>query len=258
MIKPPRIRRTPLTRLTPLALAALLGTAACDESPNEASAVDLSLDAVAQVAADGAIADLSYMAASVPGDAGAGSPGGPGGDRGMPPRDATFFDADGNEMDRYDAELTAAISWSHERSVEFTRGQTSGSSTRTRSMTVTGLLGEETERTHNGTGTEATSRVRVSDENGTRSYTMQSTTVTGDVVRAVDREAQPWPLSGTITRATSVQVVNGPNGDANRSRTSVLTFNGTQYATMVVDGETFEVDLAARPGQRAAERGRRR
>lgn len=35
MIKPPRIRRTPLTRLTPLALAALLGTAACDESPNE-------------------------------------------------------------------------------------------------------------------------------------------------------------------------------------------------------------------------------
>lgn len=247
------------SQLLGAALFALLGIAACSESPQEA-APDLSLDLVAQVAADGAIDDLSYMNASHPADAGLPGPDGqaPNGRRRPAARDVTFFDENGARMEAYDSLLTASLAWSHTRTVEFSRGTTTGSSSRSRSMTVSGLLGIETERTHNGTGEESVSRVQVSDDAGTRSYAMQSTTSVDEVVHAVDREANPWPLSGSITRVMSVQVVNGPNGDANRSRSSTITFNGTQFATMVVDGETFEVDLAARQGQRAAQQGPRR
>ena len=44
------------------------------------------------------------------------------------------------------------------------------------------------------------SRSHHSDENGDRSYDMTSTTVISDVVHAVPREENPYPLSGTITR----------------------------------------------------------
>lgn len=240
-------------------LVALFSVAACSESPQEVTP-DLSLDLVAQVAADGAIDDLSYMNASHPADAGLPGPdgAGPNGRRRPAARDVSFFDVNGVEMEAYDSLLTASMSWSHSHTVEFTRGATTGSSSRSREMTVSGLLGTETERTHNGTGSGSVSRVQVSDDAGTRSYTMESATQVDEVVHAIDREASPWPLSGSITRVMTVQVVNGPNGDANRSRTSTITFNGTQFATMVVDGETFEVDLAARRGQRAAQQGPRR
>jgi len=33
---------------------------------------------------------------------------------------------------------------------------------------------------------------------------------------------------------------------------TVLTFNGTQFAILTVDGEEFEVDLAARAAERAS------
>jgi hypothetical protein len=59
----------------------------------------------------------------------------------------------------------------------------------------------------------------------------------------------PWPLSGTITRHWVITITNGPNGDATRERTVVVTFNGTQFATITVNGETSELDLGTRPGK---------
>ena len=42
----------------------------------------------------------------------------------------------------------------------------------------------------------------------------------------------PYPLSGTVTRDVTVVIVNG-----------------TQFATLSVDGESFEVDLSPRDGR---------
>jgi hypothetical protein len=39
-------------------------------------------------------------------------------------------------------------------------------------------------------------------------------------------------------------------GTETRTREVVITFNGTQYPEMTVDGEMYEVDLEARDGQR--------
>jgi hypothetical protein len=39
------------------------------------------------------------------------------------------------------------------------------------------------------------------------------------------------------------------NGTETRSREVIIIFNGTQYPEMTVNGEAFEIDLAARDGE---------
>jgi hypothetical protein len=70
----------------------------------------------------------------------------------------------------------------------------------------------------------------------------------------VPRAENPWPLSGTITRVITVVITNGPNGDVTHERTVVITFNGTQFVTLTVNGEEFELDLAARLSDRGVRR----
>ncbi len=78
---------------------------------------------------------------------------------------------------------------------------------------------------------------------------MTSTSAIEDVVHPVPRTDDAWPLSGTITRNVTVNIVNGPNGDETKTRTVVITFNGTNLPTMTVDGESFEIDLSTRSGR---------
>ena len=95
-------------------------------------------------------------------------------------------------------------------------------------------------------------------ETGTRSYEMSGTSTIQDLVHGVPREDNPWPLSGTITRQITVEIVNGPDGDRSVERTATVTFNGTQFVTMTVNGESFEVDLSARSGNHPFQRRRGR
>jgi hypothetical protein len=78
---------------------------------------------------------------------------------------------------------------------------------------------------------------------------MSGTAVIDNVVHPVPRTDDAWPLSGTITREVTINVVNGPNGDVTRTRTVVITFNGTNLPIMTVDGEAFEIDLSTRSGR---------
>lgn len=249
-------------RTTPLALAALAAVAGCDDTGTlpEVETVRLNAD-VAEVVADAALEDLAVMNDLVLGPAMGprggpfGMPGGLGSRAGLEKdRTVTFFDTDGAEQEAFDALTTASVRIVTTVEGEIERDAFSASVERRRDLTVTGLAGEETERTWNGTGSSEVSRTRVTDDAGTRSYDMESSAEIEDVVRAVDRVAQPWPLSGSITRHVEVVVVNGPNGDVSFERTTVLTFNGTQFATLEVDGESYEVDLAARAQDRASRR----
>ena len=55
---------------------------------------------------------------------------------------------------------------------------------------------------------------------------------------------ETWPLSGAITRAT--EIVGGSEGT--EQHTSVLTFNGTRYPSMSLDGgEATPFDLKTPP-----------
>lgn len=248
-------------RAPTLALGALLAVAACDNGGTVTAPENFTeqLDAaVAVVAADAALEDLTAMNDMMPVGAFAapGMRGGPGG-MGMGVRDnlvrersVAFFDAQDNEQDDYDALLTASIHYTMSMEGAISRDGFEASLSRSRDMWVTGLAGTETTRTFNGTGTESHSSTRVIDDLGTRTFSMEGTATISDVVRAVDRNAQPWPLSGTITRHLVVTIGNGPNGDETRDRTVTITFDGTQYARLVVDGEEYEVDLAAQPNDR--------
>jgi hypothetical protein len=167
----------------------------------------------------------------------------------------TFYDAEGNEQEAYDKVTTASVHKVRESSGERSRANSSGTkswsstTSRTRDRTITGLEGDETTRTANGTGSSTVSKSRHSDVNGDRSYEMTSTSITTDVVHTVPRKENPYPLSGTITRDVTVVIVNGRNGDETRTRHVVITFDGTQFAHITVNGESFEVDLSARDGR---------
>jgi hypothetical protein len=164
-------------------------------------------------------------------------------------RTKTFYDADGNEQFGFNKLTTASVHILSEVSGEWARGNWSKSGSRNRDITITGLEGEETSRTVNGTGSSARSKSHYSDENGPRSYEMSSTSVITNVIRGVPRKDNPYPLSGTITRNITVEIVNGKNGDETRTKNVVVTFNGTQFASMTIDGEELEVDLSARKGK---------
>lgn len=250
-------------------LSVLLTAAACQETTAPEAVDDTLLADVALVAADAVIADVKLMtqpfgfgvAGAPERGSGNAAPGRPGGQRGIGrrfsgTREVSFFDAAGNEQDAYDPLTTATIHFTMEVSGEVSRGTWTASVERSRDMTITGLEGEETTRTFNGTGEETVSRSRHLDDGTEHTYDMEGTVTRTDVVVPVPGSDSPYPLSGTIHRTMTVTVVGGPNGDFTREVDVTITFDGDSTATAVVNGETFEIDLSARQGKNPV-RGRR-
>lgn len=217
-------------------LAAAAALAACDDAAGPDTDETMNAD-VAVVAADATLDGLSIMR-----DPGMGMH-----RTGERARTITFFDASGVEQDGYDGATTASIRFTFDASGSVERETWSASVERHRELTVSGLAGQETTRTWNGGGTETIARSRTSDEHGTRTYELEGDFTIANVVVPVPGSDAPWPLSGTVTRHYAV-TRTGPDGEVTRERTVVITFNGTQTATAVVNGETFEIDLGTRRG----------
>ena len=273
-----------MTRTTTFLAAAVTGLlllGACSDQPTSPalSAGDQLLDAdVAQVAADGAAQDVDIMR-----DVGFGTRFGLGfGPILGPPRtdgctyangrwtcpdisrggltfsrSFAFYDAAGQPMEQYDANQTASINVQTSVAGEVSHDNWSATIDRQRNMTVSGLQGDEQKRTWNGTGTSEESGSRHNDQGETRTYNM-SAEVTVDNVEIPhghNPSQDPWPLSGTITRHVSIQVLDA-NGNVVRQaeRTVTITFDGTQFAKATVTGpngtETFTIDLAMRRAHR--------
>jgi len=223
--------------------------------------------AVATATAESTVDDVHAMTLGGPG-LGLGFLGAPearcdGGEGRLAPRDhvertcsVVFLDEAGDEMDAFDDLLTASVVVEMSMSGDLDRERWSAEVERSRELTLTGLLGDETERTWNGEGESTLSRTRMHELFGEQSVRMESETTIEDVVVAVPRSENPWPLSGSITRHVVVAIVNGPNGDVTRERTVVVTFDGTRYATMTVGGESWEIDLADRRGEGPRKRRR--
>ena len=62
-----------------------------------------------------------------------------------------------------------------------------------------------------------------------------------NLVIPVPRTATSWPTSGTVTKN-----VVAKRNDKTIERHVTITFNGTQFATVTVNGESFEFDLSQR------------
>ncbi len=241
-----------LTRTGGLALLTTIALAACNDAAAP-SAEDLALnEAVAEVAADAAIEDVKQRFFALPAEPALGASY----DAAAPPRDfsrtVTFYDVGGVIMDAYNAETTASINIVVEASGDVEREGWTATVTRSRDLTVSGLEGPETSRTWDGTGSGTVTGSQHSDEHGDRSYDMASSVVIDAVARDLPRDLNPWPMSGTITRIVTVTITTA-DGVVTRGRTVELTFDGTQYAVMMIEGDdtVYEVDLDARETDRA-------
>jgi hypothetical protein len=236
-------------RILTLGSIVVLGAAACDDTGTAPDLIDdeaLRAD-VALVASDGLFNDLAVMldpfTLSLVGSGPEFSPTDGSGSYSFT-RNVTFFEDD-VAKDSYDPLLTDSIhvEWEFEREAEHTFW--SAEIERSRDMMVTGLEGEETQRTWNGEAEADIFRSRHKDE-VTRTYDMEMEATHTDVVKGVPRIDNPWPLGGTITRHVHVIVMEGDEVIGERDVKATVTFNGTQFVILDVDGEEFEIDLSQR------------
>ena len=156
---------------------------ACDNTAGLESIEDLALRDMALVAADETLEIVNTWGqpysfggapaatAAMPGIGGFGQPGGRLGlgAEGSGTVSETFYDENGVEQADYDELTTERIDVEVIVEGEVARDDWSASVYRERQMTITGLLGEETHRTHNGTGSMETHGSHHTDD-GDREY----------------------------------------------------------------------------------------
>lgn len=164
-------------------------------------------------------------------------------------RSYAYLDAANAPQSAYGATTTAAANFKWTLAGDITRKRWSGSMSRTRDITLSGLLGANNTVTINGSGSgerQRTTFLRDSaGPNGlTRSYDMQASTTITNVITPAIRLPDAWPVSGTIARNYTVTRTDATNGTTTTTRNSIVTFNGTQFVDLVVNGKAFTLDLA--------------
>ena len=164
-------------------------------------------------------------------------------------RSYAYLDEAGAAQSGYSATTTASANFKWSLSGNITKERWSGSMSRERDITLSGLLGANNTVTINGSGAAERQRTRfLRDSAGptglTREYNMEATVAIANVVTPAIRMPDAWPASGTITRNYQVTRIDATNGNTVTTRNSVVTFNGTQFAKLVVNGKEFSLDLA--------------
>jgi hypothetical protein len=170
-------------------------------------------------------------------------------------REKTCYDELGVEQAECDPLTTESIHVIRAIEGSIVRDNFTAEISRVRDMTVSGMLGEETERTWNGSGTSSTDRSGVLEDGTARSHSSQGSVTFVDVVVPIPGSDPRWPTSGTITRSMTMTRTNGDE-TVTREVEIVITFDGSSIATAVVNGETMEIDLSTRMGRSPLRRGR--
>ena len=164
-------------------------------------------------------------------------------------RSYAFLDQAGVAQTSYSAATTAQANFRSSLSGTISRNRWSGTMSRERDVTLSGLFGDNASVTINGRSATEKQRTRFEREAATagsvdRTYDLDATLAITNVVVGAARLPDTWPASGTITRNYSLTRVDVANGTRATTRTSVVTFNGTQFVPLVVNGTEFTLDLA--------------
>lgn len=188
-------------------------------------------------------------------------------------RTVTWLDANGVAEAAYDSLLTATATFV----LDINRSDTLGIRQEHRSMTATGLVGSETERTWNGSATvnnAGAGRFRPlgpgmgpGGMGGGRGpggmgggpgggpfggtpptyVAVAETTTVNNVVLPVPATQGSYPKSGTINTHSNILVVSAAGDTTRSARVVTVVFDGTSTAQITVNGETRAVDLSRRP-----------
>jgi hypothetical protein len=245
-----RMRSTSLRGKAAAIMALALAGAACGESTGPEALDDALAWDMAILAGDATLEDVALWSV----------PFGPGpspiGSELTATREVTFFDANGDEQNAYDSLTTASIHVFHAVEGEVSRDAWTVTVARERDKTVTGLLGTETHRTWNGTGSEHVTRTGVTLAGEERSYEAEGEFIYDDVVVPIPGSVPRYPVSGTVTRSLTVTITDS-EGTRTKTFDVVITFDGDSTATAVVNGVSREIDLTTRDGRLPLRRFRR-
>ena len=160
-------------------------------------------------------------------------------------REVTFLDAEGiPQADGYDAATTDGIHMVMNSSGTMERSFWTATIERGRDMEIVGLL--STTHTMNGTGSGTIYRSGNPQEGLEKTFDMSSSATWTNVVHFLPITEFPYPQSGNVARHIVVTVTENGVAIESRDFETLITFNGTQFVTMLVDGEVFEIDLAER------------
>jgi hypothetical protein len=263
-------------RLSLLALVAAMGLAACENDPSGLQSGFPALDA-GLVAAQEAQGDVESM--REPGVPGLRFPGlrlpSLDGDRPECPEDGSrfrcppesqdgvtvthevvFLDGNGNAQEGFD-DNTATVIFDmamsatgmppHGRPGRGFRGEdraiTPLSSEVGRERHLEAQVGEDIV-TWNGSSASSSSHSFEIDGT-TWDRSMEATSIIDDVVMPYPRTEDSWPLSGSITQHL-VYSGAGPDGNRQGEVDATVTFDGSNIATVTVNGETMTIDLSER------------
>jgi hypothetical protein len=156
--------------------------------------------------------------------------------------------AGGAAQQSYDATATDSINFQTSLIGTIDRDGRTAWINSTRSMTVGGLAGAETQRSWNGSGTRSDSAHVVNDGVARRTRT-ESVDQIESVVFALPRSENPYPKSGTITHDITISsLADNGTGRNRRSATRhvVVTFDGTPVASVMVGSTACTLDLSTR------------
>jgi hypothetical protein len=162
-------------------------------------------------------------------------------------RSFEFFDASGEPMTQFNDSTTASANVSTTEAG--VRPSATGADTisGSRNMSATGLLGTNTTRTWNGTGSH-TDGGYYTDSAATRTYDLSYASTFTNIVVTLPRSSNPWPTSGTITRqvnGTATVIKGSKTKSITISRSVTITFNGSEVASMTVGSTQYLLDLAS-------------
>jgi hypothetical protein len=160
-------------------------------------------------------------------------------------RSYAFFDAAGQPMKVRDDLTTSSVNFQLSVNGTVARDTTfSGVVHRTRNMTVSGLLGNETTRRWDGFGASADTNTHRSALT-TRTYAGRSVDSLKAVVFAQPRTPSSYPLSGTMVRSVAYLVTSVGRGNERRSvdRRVVITYNGTENVQLQSGSVTCTLHL---------------
>ena len=155
-------------------------------------------------------------------------------------RSYAFMDAAGAPQSAYHAETTASANFRSTLSGTFSREGLTATISHDRDITVSGLVGSETQHTIDGVASTNQMQTRHSDR-GERTYSMSSVATIQRVVIPFPRSRGAWPLSGSIRRDFTATRHGVPG---TQTRVTTTTFNGTRFATLTVGDRHFTLDLA--------------
>ncbi|MFI5244319.1 MAG: hypothetical protein ACHQQR_03770 [Gemmatimonadales bacterium] len=160
-------------------------------------------------------------------------------------RSLAFYDASGTQMNHFDS-TTASMNVQSTENGVIAGAAGADTVNGSRNLTATGLLGHNTTRIWNGTG-GGTHGAFWSDSAASRTADVSYNSTFSDVVVALPRSSNPYPVSGSISRVvTGSGVVT--KGDSTKtvtiSRTVGITFNGTEFVPMTVGSQMYTLDLA--------------